>query len=80
VALHLAQEAAKQQFVVVGSVDLGGVQEVPTELEIAVQDAKRLRIVGRTVGDRHPHAAEADAGDVQIVCAEAAQWQSRGRR
>ena len=76
-APHLAQEPAEQELVVVGAVDLRGVEEVSPELDVPVQHAQGLRLVGRAVGVGHAHAAQADGGDLE---AGRPQAPSRHRR
>jgi hypothetical protein len=47
---HLAQEPAEQPLVVVGPIDLRGVEKVPSQLHVPVQHAQRFRLVGRAIG------------------------------
>ena len=46
-------------------VHVGGIEEVDAEIESAMDDVDRLRIVRSPVELRHPHAAEADRADFQ---------------
>jgi hypothetical protein len=49
-------------------VDLGGIDEGDAQVEGSVDGADGLGVVaaGAGVGGRHPHGAQADAGDVQV--------------
>jgi hypothetical protein len=64
-----AVDGAAEEFLVgVGPVDLGGVEQGNTEVEGSVDGADGLGVVAARagVGVGHPHATEADAGDVQL--------------
>jgi hypothetical protein len=60
--------AANELLVGVRPVDLGGVEEGDAQVERPVDRADGLGVVaaGAGVGGRHPHGAQADAGDVQL--------------
>jgi hypothetical protein len=64
-----AVDGAAEEFLVgERPVDLGGVQQGDAQLERSVDGADGLGVVaaGAGVGGRHPHGAQADAGDVQL--------------
>src|SRR4051794_21783119 len=64
-----ADSPADELLVGVGPVDLRGVQEGHAQVERAVDGADGLGVVGSGagVGERHAHAAQADAGDGQVT-------------
>ena len=57
---------ADQLLVVVGPVDLGGVEESDAEVECAVDRTDGLGFVGDAVRAGHAHGAEADARDLEL--------------
>jgi hypothetical protein len=61
--------AAEEFLVGEGPVDLGGVEQGDAQLECPLDGADGLGVVaaGAGVGGGHPHATEADAGDVQLA-------------
>ena len=61
------ERAADQRLVREGTVHLRGVPEVDAELERAVQHAHRLRVVRGAVGERHPHAAQAERRHLDVT-------------
>ena len=63
-------ERPSEQFLVeVRPVHLGGVEQGDAEVDGAVDRCDRARLVGACAGveGRHPHAAEADASDLEAV-------------
>ena len=80
---HLVAAAGKgaaEQFLVrERAVDLGGVEEGAAEFDGAMQRGDRLRLVRRTVGLAHAHAAEADRRDFEALAAELAGGHGHGR-
>ena len=73
-AIALALERAAQQLLVrVRAVDLGRVEEGHAELDGPVDGGDGLALVallGGAVGLAHPHAAEAERGDLQAARSE----------
>jgi hypothetical protein len=61
---------ADQPLVGERPVDVGGVQEVAAEVQGAVDGGDRLALVGRAVGLAHPHAAQAERRDGQLLASE----------
>src|SRR5262249_39382273 len=60
-----AQRAAHQLLGGVGTVHVGGVEEVHAEREPALDGGERFRLVAGTVDLRHPHAPEAERGHLE---------------
>jgi len=67
-----ADRPAHQLFVVARAVHVGGVEEVDAQLEGAVDDGDRRRVVALAVDAGHRHAAEADRRDGQRAASERA--------
>jgi hypothetical protein len=72
---HLASVPALQgptdeQLVVAHAVEVAGVEQGDAGVERGVDGGDALRLVGRTVDAGHPHAAEAEGGDVRPAGAE----------
>jgi hypothetical protein len=61
----------------VGTVGVGGVEEVHAELERAMDDGGRLVVVVLAVELGHAHAAEAEGGDRGAGAAERACLHAR---
>ena len=68
----VADRFAHELLVRTAAVHVGRVEEVDAELERSVDRRDRLALVGRSVELRHPHAAEAESGDLESLCAELA--------
>ena len=72
---HLLAEGgegfAHEFFVRVRAVDLGGVEEGDAAFDGRPEQGNHLLLVlGRAVGEAHPHAAEADGRDFQAAVSE----------
>ena len=72
------ERLGEQRLVGVGTVDLGGVEEIDAEVERAMDGRDALGLVGRTVDPGHTHeaghrhGAEADGRDFESLAAELA--------
>ncbi len=73
VAVAAAQGLAQQQFVVAHAVEVASVEQGDAGVEGGVDGGDRLGVVGRAVGVRHAHQAEAEGGDDGSVGAEGAR-------
>ena len=65
-----AQRLAEQRLVVAPAVHVGRVQEVDAEVERAMDDRDRLRVVSGAVRARHRHASEPERADLEGAAAE----------
>ncbi len=66
----VADRLADELLVRAAAVHVGRVEEVDAELEGAVDRRDRLALVGRPVELRHPHAAEAEGRDLELLRAK----------
>src|SRR5262249_5014543 len=60
-----AEGLGQQRLVLAPPVRVRGVQEIHAEVDRALNDADRLRVVARAVHARHRHAPEPDRADLQ---------------
>ena len=63
----VGDRAADEPLVGERAVHVGGVEEGDAELERAVDRRDRLALVGRSVELRHPHAAESERRDFEVL-------------
>ena len=63
---------ADEDFVVTVTVDVGGVEEIHTKIERAVDGSDGFGVVTRSIEFGHAHAAEAERGNERAVFSEMA--------
>ena len=71
---YLAQKTAKQFFIGVGPVDLGGIKEIAAELQIAAKNAERFRFISRSISKGHAHATESQGRNKRTVASKLTLW------
>jgi hypothetical protein len=59
-ARNFAEKLSQQLLIRIGTVDFCRIQEITAKSEIAVKNPERLFLVGRTVSERHAHAAQTE--------------------
>src|SRR5208337_1389849 len=72
------ERAADQRLVRPRTIHLRRIEERAAEVDGAMESGDRFRLVRGPIGLAHPHAAEADGGDLEALAAEFASTQGHG--